>query len=154
MPATAPLYTDSIVLLGSSSVLLPLDLHQQLASSLESALTLALSLHSSSTVASALHRYSSLRLPRLTSLHTSALSECQQAIQKGKLMSSLRDMASSLMPSQAKNAIMETYIGNDILKAFPEGNSQSAPVEHTERVGSSKQLEGDELERDEELGKR
>jgi hypothetical protein len=69
-------------------------------------------------------------------------------------MSSLRDMASSLKPSQAKNAIMETYIGNDISRHSPNWNSQSAAVEDTDRIASSKQLEDDELERDEELGKR
>ena len=120
LPPSAPLYRDGVVLVGSASELLPPDLHQQVASSLESALTLALSLRSSPTIAGALQRYSSARMPRLSSLHTSSLSECQQAIQKSKLMSSLRDMASSLMPAQVKDAVMETAIGFDVLKHFPE----------------------------------
>ena len=120
LPPSAPLYRDGVVLVGSSSVLLPPDLHQQIASSLESALTLALCLRSSPTIAGALQRYSAARMPRLVSLHTSALSECQQAIQKSKLMSSLRDMASSLMPAQVKDAVLENAIAYDVLKHFPE----------------------------------
>ena len=137
MPVTAPLYRDDIVLVGSSAVLLPLDLHEQLASSLESALALALSLHSSATVAGALQRYSSLRIPHLTNLHSVALSECQQAIHTGKFMSSLRDMASSLMPSKVKDATMERFIGNNIFKAFPEWNMQGAAVGHIQKSFSS-----------------
>ena len=153
MPPTAPLYKDGIVLVGSSSVLLPPDLHQQLASSLESALALTLSLHSSDTVAAALQRYSSLRSPHLTNLHTAALSECQQAVHTGKLMSSLRDMASSLMPSQVRDATMERFIGYKIIKAFPEWNSQGAVVGGMEKSFGNKRLEDDD-ERDEELGRR
>ena len=154
MPATAPLYRDGIVLVGSSCVLLPPDLHEQLASSLESALALALSLYSSDTVAGALQRYSSLRLRHLTNLHTAALSVCQQAIHTGKLMSSLRDMASSLMPSQVGDAATERFIENNILKAFPEWNSQGGAVGRIEKSFSSKRFEDDDVERDEELGRR
>ena len=142
-----PLYRDGAVLVGSSSVLLPPDLHQQTASSLESALTLALSLRSSPTIAGALQRYSSLRVPRLSSLHTSALSECQQAIQKSKLMSSLRDMASSMMPAQVKDAVLESAIAYDVLRAFPEyreGPAAAAEKEHAAAV--SREDDMDELD--------
>ena len=135
----APLYRDGVVLVGSSSALLPPDLHQQVAASLESALTLALSLRSSTTIAGGLQRYSSLRMPRLASLHTSSLSECQQAIQKSKLMSSLRDMASSLMPAQVKDAVLETAIGYDVLKQFPEYTEGAA---ETTAAGAGKAAAG------------
>ena len=62
--------------------------------------------------------------------------------------------ASSLMPSQAKNATMERFIEYNILKAFPEWNIQGAAVGRIEKSFSSKQFEDDDVERDEELGGR
>ena len=117
---SAPLYRDGVVLIGSSSALLPPDLHQQTASSLESALTLALSLRSSSTIAAGLQRYSRLRLPRLLSLHTAAVSECGAAIEKSRLRLSLRSLANSLLPSQVRDSIHESAIGYDLLRSFPD----------------------------------
>ena len=155
MQPIAPLYRDGVVLVGSASVLLPPDLHQQVASSLESALTLALSLRSSPTIAGALQRYSSARIPRLTSLHTSALSECQQAIQKGKLMSSLRDMASSMMPAQVKDAVLETAIGYDVLRQFPEyrdgaaNDTQAAAGQTAQSASSDKSDDMDDMDEEE-----
>ena len=146
LPPSAPLYRDGVVLVGSSSVLLPPDLHQQIAASLESALTLALSLRSSTTIAGALQRYSAARMPRLNSLHTSAVSECQQAIQKSKLMSSLRDMASSMMPAQVKDAVMETAIGYDVLRQFPEYREGAADTATAAAAGQAGQSGSDRLD--------
>ena len=120
LPPTPPLHRDAVVLVGSAACVLPLDYHQQTAHCIESALTLALSLRASPTLEEALSRYERLRLPRLMSLHTAALSETQSAVAKSRMMSSLRDMASSMMPKQVSNATYEAALAYNVLKEFPE----------------------------------
>ena len=118
-PAT--LHRHGVVLVGSSSVVLPPDLQQQAASSLESALTLALCLRSSTGMAGGLQRYSALRAPRLASLHTAAVAEWQRAHPRSRVVAALRRMANSLLlPSQARLAAHETGLGYDVLRPFPE----------------------------------
>ena len=120
LPPTPPLHRDAVVLVGSSSCVLPPDYHQHAAQCLESALTLALSLRSAASLEEALARYERLRLSRLQFVHSAALSEVESAIRKGRMMSSLRDMASSLMPKQVSNATYEAALTYNVLKDFPE----------------------------------
>ena len=143
---SAPLYRDGVVLLGSASALLPTDLHQQVAASLESALTLALSLDCSTSIAAGLQRYSSLRLPRLASLHSSSLAECRKATTSG-LLHSLRSMGSSLLPAQVKQAVHEAAVGYDVLKPFPAHRALLGRAK-ARLSGQAGQLLADRLETD------
>jgi len=120
LPAHPPIYKDGVVLLGSASAALTIDYHQQPAQCLESALTLALSLVSSASVAAALDRYSKVRIPRLGFLGSAAYSETESAINKSRFMSSLRDMATSMMPRQVSNTTQESAVTYSVFKDFPE----------------------------------
>ena len=123
LPPVSPLYRDGVVLVGEAACLMPPDFHQQTAQSLESALTLALSLRASTSLPVALQRFSRIRHARLTAMHSAAVSECESAVRVGRLMSSLRDMASSMMPKQVSNAVYEQAVGYNVLAEFPELNS-------------------------------
>ena len=120
LPPTPPLHRDAVVLVGSAACVLTPDYHQHTAQCLESALALALCLRASPTLEEALARYERLRLPRLQAVHTAAVSETESAVKKGRLMSSLRDMASSMMPKQVSNSTYESALTYNLLKEFPE----------------------------------
>jgi len=120
LPPTTPFHRDAVVLVGSAAASLSIDYHQQPAQCLESSLTLGLSLLTSSSVSSALDRYTRTRYPRLSSLSTAAFSETESAIKKSRLMASLRDMASSMMPKQVVNTTYENALNYQLFQEFPE----------------------------------
>jgi len=118
-----PMHRQGVVLVGTAACSLTVDYFQQPAQCLESGLVLALCLLSNEHLNDALDEYQSKRRGRLNGLCNVSHTETESALKKSKWMSSLRDMASSMMPKNVGDMAWETAIKYNLFNEFPELNA-------------------------------
>lgn len=117
------MHREGVALVGTAACSLTIDYFQQPAQCVESGLVLALCLLKNEHLNDALDEYQKLRRVRLNNLSNVSHSETESAMKKSKFMSSLRDMASSMMPKNVGDMAWEQAIKYNLFDEFPELNA-------------------------------